>query len=203
MKKHALFDTYSSMHQRCENENNPSYRNYGAKGVKVCARWHKTNLDGFSNFVADMGPKPSPAHTVERRDNTKGYGPDNCRWATRQEQMLNTSRTVEIVDDQGVAHTTISLAERYGIKRSLIAIRFHQGKSFAEITSTHHLAPGYDHLAEAIAKSAALNHARTHCKWGHELTPENVAIGPKTGYRGCKKCNAEKTARHRYNKKLG
>jgi hypothetical protein len=76
---------WQSMRRRCENPKDGSYKNYGARGIKVCPRWHV-----FENFLADMGRKPSPQHSIDRfPDNDGNYEPGNCRWATRSQQMLN------------------------------------------------------------------------------------------------------------------
>lgn len=76
------------MHTRCTNPNHVYFKYYGARGIKVCERWDK-----FENFFADMGPRPSPTHTLERKNNDLGYFKRNCRWATRKEQNQNMKST--------------------------------------------------------------------------------------------------------------
>jgi hypothetical protein len=89
-----LYSTWCSMRDRCNNPRDESYFRYGARGIKVCERWAS-----FATFVADMGPKPTPAHTLERINNNGNYEPSNCRWATKQEQACNTRRTRLITID--------------------------------------------------------------------------------------------------------
>lgn len=85
------YNSWNNILQRCENKNNKAYKNYGGRGIKVCKRWHK-----FKNFLADMGLKPSPEHTLERIDNNGNYEPKNCKWATQKEQNRNMRRTIKI-----------------------------------------------------------------------------------------------------------
>jgi hypothetical protein len=76
--------SWSAMIARCANPKNISFKNYGGRGIAVCSRWLQ-----FENFLADMGRKPSPDLTLERRDNAGNYEPLNCYWATRSEQNTN------------------------------------------------------------------------------------------------------------------
>jgi len=73
------------MKNRCHNPKAANYARYGGKGVVVCDEWRSS----FETFARDMGPKPSYKHSIERKDNTKGYNKDNCRWATTEEQAAN------------------------------------------------------------------------------------------------------------------
>lgn len=82
---HPELDVLTSAIQRCHNPNDKSYANYGGRGIEVCREWREDNL----NFLLDMGRRPSAAHTLERVDNSQGYNPINCKWATRQEQNCN------------------------------------------------------------------------------------------------------------------
>ena len=59
---------------------------YGERGIKVCDRWDNS----FEDFYKDMGDRPSKYHSIERKNNNGNYEPDNCIWATREEQMRNT-----------------------------------------------------------------------------------------------------------------
>jgi hypothetical protein len=77
---------WKGMIQRCTNTNAVNFRDYGGRGIKVCARWRNS----FENFLADMGDRPSPQHSLDRYPNNDGdYEPTNCRWATKTQQSFN------------------------------------------------------------------------------------------------------------------
>lgn len=77
-----------SMIDRCTNPKARAFAHYGARGITVWGGW----LD-YRQFLADMGRRPSPRHSLDRIDNDKGYSPENCRWATAAQQMRNTRRS--------------------------------------------------------------------------------------------------------------
>lgn len=81
-----LRSTWQGMKRRCGSAD-PGYKNYGGRGITICDRW--SGKDGLSNFVADMGERPSPKHSLDRIDVDGNYEPSNCRWATAIEQGAN------------------------------------------------------------------------------------------------------------------
>jgi hypothetical protein len=198
--KHPLRDTWMNMKQRCSNPRATGYENYGGRGIRVCERWRERKT-GFRNFLADMGPKPAPSYTLERIDRNGPYSPENCRWASRRDQLLNTSRTVTFERD-GVSYLASEVAERYDINPRVIAERAKAGKPFSEIISRHHLQAGRDHMAEMVAKRAQQQREQTHCKNGHELTGDNVTFRKDGGWRICKRCVADAQSRYRQSRRL-
>jgi hypothetical protein len=79
------YKTWNNMRWRCNNPNSDSYDYYGGRGITVCERWQNS----YENFLADMGRKPSPQHSIERIDSDGNYEPSNCKWATKSEQAFN------------------------------------------------------------------------------------------------------------------
>ena len=85
MPKHPLYYIWSTMKNRCSNENHPRYADWGGRGIRICDRW----LKSYAAFAEDMGERPSPFHQLDRIDNDGDYEPNNCRWATAEEQTRN------------------------------------------------------------------------------------------------------------------
>lgn len=85
---HPLYRTYTHMLNRCYSPTSQFYYRYGGRGITVCDRWR--GIEGFDNFLADMGERPEGL-TLDRHNNEKGYSPDNCRWADKYDQAFNKS----------------------------------------------------------------------------------------------------------------
>jgi hypothetical protein len=113
----AEYTAWAAMIKRCTNPMPKEQKAYGH--VKVCERWRQS----FEAFLADMGYKPTPKHTLDRwPDNTGNYEPKNCRWATRVEQSRNRTTTVkdggvplaQLADDHGLNYSTVRDRRRRG-----------------------------------------------------------------------------------------
>lgn len=90
VSKMPEYRIWQGMIQRCVNKRGAAYHRYGGRGITVCDRWQNS----FAAFYADMGPRPSPEMQLDRIDNDKGYSRENCRWATRQQNVMNREGSV-------------------------------------------------------------------------------------------------------------
>jgi hypothetical protein len=106
------YNRWMHMLRRCHNPRNARYSLYGGRGIAVCDRWR--GPDGFLNYIADMGPRPSPKHTVDRVDNDGPYSPENCRWATQSQQCRNR-RDSRNITFNGETLNIMEWAERLGM----------------------------------------------------------------------------------------
>lgn len=125
-RKHQLCDSHeyrvwSGIKQRCENPKYKHYGNYGGRGIRMCERWHD-----FRNFLKDMGRRPSPWHTIERKNNDGDYEPGNCEWATRKTNQRNRRNTLFIEID-GVRRPVTEWSEISGISDNVIRARLRLG----------------------------------------------------------------------------
>jgi len=115
MTNSGEYHAWVGMKQRCYNKNSHAYHNYGGRGIKVCDRW----LNSFENFIADMGNRPSPKHSIDRMDNDGNYEHGNCRWSTMKEQMNNV-RYNRLFTIDGMTKTASELADHFGLKLSVV-----------------------------------------------------------------------------------
>lgn len=105
------YNVWKAMHSRCYRENNPEFPNYGHRGITVCDRW----LRRFDLFLADMGPRPSSEHSLDRINVNGNYEPSNCRWATIKEQNVNRRQTIVKANElEAMRRELLAYRELYG-----------------------------------------------------------------------------------------
>lgn len=127
--------TWNSMIRRCYNPKQKVYKDYGARGIRVCDRW----LHSFEAFLADMGPRPSPEHSIDRYpDQTGNYEPTNCRWATK-EQQCNNRRSNRLIEHDGVLLSASQWARKIGVQPRTLLRRAARGMPISRILSSNDL----------------------------------------------------------------
>lgn len=112
---------WNEINKRCHNVSCKKYKNYGARGIKVCSRWHD-----FANFYSDMGPRPSLQHSIDRIDVNGDYSPENCRWSTPKAQARNKTNTV-FVEFLGEKKSLGEWCEIYGMRTNTVLGRLKLG----------------------------------------------------------------------------
>lgn len=188
--QHYLYHTWRDMKSRCYKPQDRHFDSYGGRGIKICPQW----LNNFEQFIKDMGPRPLK-HSIDRIDNNGDYTPENCRWATQTQQMRN-QKVTRRVTIEGKTYVAADLADKCGHKTDTIVERANQGLTYKQVINKkrrRNLTP----LTLGAAVSATVRSARTHCKQGHEWTPENTKMvtAGKYTWRSCRTCHRAKTAR--------
>lgn len=125
--KHGLsyrheYRVWQTMRLRCTDPEHPAFDNYGGRGITVCDRW----LNSPAAFIEDMGPRPSPAHEIDRIDNDRGYEPGNCRWVTRSENCRNR-RSNRLLTFDGETLSLAEWCERRGMPSDTVRKRLEAG----------------------------------------------------------------------------
>lgn len=129
-KHHPTYKTWRGIRKRCFMPCDARYPRYGGRGITLCERWMN-----FENFLADMGIKPSPAHSIERIDNDGNYTPENCKWATSGEQCRNRRSNIWL-ELNGERMVSEDWAIRLGINGSTLRARVKAGWSDADVLLT-------------------------------------------------------------------
>lgn len=119
--KSPEYNAWSSMLARCTNPNNPAYKDYGGRGITVCKEWLT-----FEPFLADMGKRPNSEYSIDRENNDLGYCKENCRWATRAQQLRNTRRN-RFVDTPVGTMILSDAAAKYGLSPYVVMGRLRRG----------------------------------------------------------------------------
>lgn len=132
---HGMYGTpswksWAAMRQRCHYEKDISFHNYGGRGIKVCDRW----MNSFENFYEDMGERPE-GKSLDRVDNDGDYCPENCIWATKEEQGVN-QRTNRIIEHDGERLTLMQWSRRTGLSKHTISRRIRLGWSVEKTLTT-------------------------------------------------------------------
>lgn len=122
--KTPIYYSWQDMKDRCYNQNNIRYKNYGGRGIIVCDEWKNSYL----NFKNDIGEKPTSEHTLDRIDVNGNYCKENCRWASLEEQANNTTRN-HFVELDGINLTITQWARKYSLKPEVIFGRLERGWS--------------------------------------------------------------------------
>lgn len=119
------------MRQRCNNPKKKDYPHYGGRGITVCEAWQSS----FEAFLAHVGKKPSPKHSLDRIDVNGNYEPGNVRWATQQQQVENT-RVVKMITIDGKTQSQAAWAREKGLSVGQISARIRSGWSQDEAILT-------------------------------------------------------------------
>lgn len=128
MKRTKIYRVWCSMKERCDNKNNKSYKNYGAKGIKVCEEWSNDFLK-FYYWAINNGYKEGL--TIDRINFNKNYEPQNCRWVTTKQQNRNYSKN-RFMEYNGKKYCIVELSEKFNISYGTLLYRINAGYTLEE-----------------------------------------------------------------------
>lgn len=160
-KRSLTYRSYVSMKHRCYYKANNRYYIYGGRGITVCDRW-LCPVNGFLNFLADMGPRPSRRHSIERKDVNGNYCQENCCWATVEEQAHNRSNNHNLTFN-GKTQCLSEWSRELGIRAYTISSRIKKGWSVEEaLTTPVGKARKSARSKKDVARDTKNNHNLTH-----------------------------------------
>lgn len=131
LSRYPEYSIWQGMLARCGQRSTDGHADYAGRGIRACEHWLI-----FENFFIDMGRRPSPDHSLERRDNNGPYDPKNCVWATTPEQCYNkrSTRKYEVL---GGSYSMLDLEKLTGIPRDRLRHRVYvRGWSIEKAVST-------------------------------------------------------------------
>jgi hypothetical protein len=126
------YNCWQGMIQRCTYPPNKRYTRYGGRGIKICKSWRSS----FAAFIADMGPRPSLGHSIERRKGNQDYKKSNCYWATDAQQMENRPGTTHWITFRGRRRLLTTWARELGLHTLTLRYRFYRGWSVRRALTT-------------------------------------------------------------------
>jgi hypothetical protein len=159
-----------AMKKRCNRRANEDWDRYGGKGITVCERWN--GPDSYPNFLEDMGPRPSPEHTIDRIDPKGPYSPENCRWLHRAEQSANRSNCIHVTYN-GQTKILKQWAEELNLNYGTLHTRYQAGDRGARLFRkpkpkslmiTHN---GRTQHIKSWAREFNLNHGTLQKRYNH------------------------------------
>jgi hypothetical protein len=179
---HPLYYRWNNMLARCYCKSSLSYRNYGARGITVDERW-RGYPEGLNAFTADMG-MPPPGMTLDRIDNDGPYSPENCRWATRRTQRLN-SRTAVLITVDGITRCVADWAQQLNVSMWSFRARARARNDNYEAAIRSYVTQPLNNRACYLRKEVTIN-GITQCvtEWARQIGATSQAIKARAQHRG-------------------
>ena len=163
-----LYRKWNSIKARCYCVSCKQYKRYGGRGITMCDEWHYS-FEAFSKWAYANGYDPNKNGrnwSIDRIDNSKGYSPDNCRFATAKEQQINRDITT-LYEYKGKQYTASEFADVFNVDKCMVYRRVKQGESLEQIleywNKAHSVPDGFVDTLE-YAKTKGVTRT-TVCKW--------------------------------------
>ena len=156
------YEAWAHIVQRCTNPRCKAWKHYGARGISICDEWRRS----FESFLAHIGLRPSPKHSIDRINNDGNYEPGNVRWATLYQQRRN-HRANRLVSFRGKTQCLMDWATELGVPHQVLQWRLERNYPLDR-------------------RNAAAE--RTHCPQGHPYNETNTWVRKLTGHRSCRIC---------------